>query len=180
MLEIGVWYEYIGTPSAATTTNAGGIDLMIVSQDTVNNTSLIRIRPWIKKISGTGNYNLNSKTMTVKVGTETLTTVTKYDLRNQTNGEKLYLADSYPFLKYSGNGYLLDGQYVYDFTVNHNSNGTATDISVYAFIPMLNTASGKNHIVDITICQSDILKEPTNRLFMHLYICPFNNNKLLA
>lgn len=160
-LVVGQWYEYVGTPSASTSTNKGGVDVMVVSQNPTTNTSLLRIKPWAMKCSGTGNWKLDAQTMTIKANNSSVTAQTKYDLRNQTNNEKLYLTDSYPFLKYSGSGYLLDGEYVFEFTINHDTEGKATGIPIYALIPLLNTGSGKNHIVDTTIDLPQIPRKST-------------------
>lgn len=160
-LVIGQWYEYTGTPSSSTTTNAGGVDVMLVSQNSTTGTSLVRVRPWAKKLSGTGIYKLDAQTMTISVNNQSQVSQTKYDLRNQTNNTKLYLKDSYPFLKYSGSGYLLDGAYVYDFTVQHDSSGNANAIPLYALIPLQNSASGRNHIVNTTIDLPQILVKST-------------------
>ena len=53
-MNIGQWYTYNGTPASSTSTHKAGIDVMVVSQNEINRTSLVRIRPWIMKLSGSG------------------------------------------------------------------------------------------------------------------------------
>jgi len=149
-LEIGKWYELVGTPTSSTSTQTGGVDVMLVSQDTTNNTSLIRIKPWAKKMAGTGAYNLNAQTTTLKADNQTKNAVTKYDLRNQSNNVKLYLTDNYPFKKEGGEGHLLDGAYVFDFAVSHNNDGSKVT-SIYGLVALQNNGQGRNWIVDTTV-----------------------------
>ena len=149
-LEIGKWYELVGLPTSSTSTQVGGIDVIIVSQSIESNTSLIRLRPWAKKVAGTGAYNLNAQTTILKADNQTKNVTTKYDLRNQMNNMKLYLTDSYPFQKESGEGYLLDGTYVFDFIVSHNDDGSKV-ASIYGLVALQNSGQGRNWIVDITV-----------------------------
>ena len=53
-MNIGQWYTYNGTPASSTSTHKAGIDVMVVSQNEINPTSFVRIRPWILKLSGSG------------------------------------------------------------------------------------------------------------------------------
>ena len=148
-MNIGQWYTYDGTPESSTTSHEAGIDVMVVSQNQINNTSLVRIRPWGLKLSGS-TYNLNNQTLTVKADNSTKSSETSYDFREASTNEKFYLTNDYPFKRASGSGSLVDGAYVYDFTITHENDGTKT-IPIYALIPFHNSASGRNWEVDIEI-----------------------------
>lgn len=148
-MNIGKWYTYDGTPESSTTSHEAGIDVMVVSQNEINNTSLVRVRPWGVKLSGS-TYNLSQQTLTVKVNNSTKTSKTSYDFRKATTDKKFYLTSGYPFKKHSGSGSLVSGAYVYDFTITHENDGTKT-IPIYALIPFHNSASGRNWEVDIEI-----------------------------
>lgn len=145
-MNIGQWYEYIGTPASSTSTHKAGIDVMVVSQNQINNTSLVRIRPWIMKLSGTGFWNLTDQTMTIKANNVSRTTKTDYDFREATTDDKEYLTGSLPFRRISGSGSLVSGTYVYDFTIEHEDDGSKT-IPIYALIP-LSSSYGTNWTVD--------------------------------
>ena len=148
-MNIGQWYTYDGTPESSTTSHEAGIDVMVVSQNQINNTSLVRIRPWGLKLSGS-TYNLNNQTLTVKADNSTKSSETSYDFREASTNEKFYLTNDYPFKRASGSGSLVDGAYVYDFTITHENDGTKT-IPIYALIPFHNSASGRDWEVDIEI-----------------------------
>ena len=158
-MNIGQWYTYDGTPESSTTSHEAGIDVMVVSQNEINNTSLVRVRPWGVKFSGS-TYNLSQQTLTVKVNNSTKTSKTSYDFREATTDKKFYLTSGYPFKKHSGSGSLVSGAYVYDFTVKHNDNGTKT-IPIYALIPFHNSASGRDWEVDIDLELPDIPRKNT-------------------
>lgn len=145
-MNIGQWYEYIGTPASTTSTHRAGIDVMVVSQNQINNTSLFRIRPWIMKRSGSGFWNYNSQSMTIKADDQSKTTKTSYDFREATTNDKEFLTSDYPFKRVSGSGSLVSGTYVYDFTINHEDDGSKT-IPIYALIP-LSSSYGTNWTVD--------------------------------
>lgn len=145
-MDIGKWYSYNGTPASSTSTHRAGIDIMVVSQNQINNTSLVRIRPWIMKLSGSGFWNYNSQTMTIKANNVSRTTKTQYDFREATTDDKEYLTSNYPFKRISGSGSLVSGAYVYDFTITHDDDGTKT-IPIYALIP-LSSSNGVNWTVD--------------------------------
>lgn len=153
-MNIGQWYTYNGTPSGSTSTHRAGIDVMVVSQNEINNTSLVRVRPWIMKLSGSGFWNYNNQTMTIKVNNSSKTTKTVYDFRDATTDQKEYLTSNYPFKRISGSGSLVSGAYVYDFTIKHNDDGTKT-IPIYALIP-LSSSYGVNWTVDIDLELPDI------------------------
>ena len=148
-MNIGQWYEYIGTPASTTSTHRAGIDVMVVSQDEISNTSLVRIRPWIMKRSGSGFWNYNSQSMTIKADDQSKTTKTSYDFREATTNDKEFLTSDYPFKRVSGSGSLVSGTYVYDFTINHEDDGSKT-IPIYALIP-LSSSYGTNWTVDENI-----------------------------
>lgn len=148
-MNIGQWYTYDGTPESSTTSHEAGIDVMVVSQNQINNASLVRIRPWGLKLSGS-TYNLNNQTLIVKADNSTKNSETSYDFREASTNEKFYLTNDYPFKRASGSGSLVDGAYVYDFTITHENDGTKT-IPIYALIPFHNSASGRNWEVDIEI-----------------------------
>lgn len=137
-MDIGKWYSYNGTPASSTSTHKAGIDVMVVSQNQINNTSLVRIRPWIMKLSGSGFWNFSSKTMTIKANNVSRTTTTQYDFREATTDDKEYLTNDYPFKRVSGSGSLVSGAYVYDFTITHEDDGSKT-IPIYALIPLSST-----------------------------------------
>lgn len=145
-MNIGQWYTYNGTPASSTSTHKAGIDVMVVSQNQINNTSLVRIRPWIMKLSGSGFWNYNSQTMTIKANNVSRTTKTQYDFREATTDDKEYLTSNYPFKRISGSGSLVSGAYVYDFTITHDDDGSKT-IPIYALIP-LSSSNGVNWTVD--------------------------------
>lgn len=145
-MNIGQWYSYNGTPASSTTTHRAGIDVMVVSQNEINNTSLVRIRPWIMKLSGSGFWNYNSQTMTIKANNVPKTTKTQYDFREATTNDKEYLTSNYPFKRISGSGSLVSSAYVYDFTITHEDDGSKT-IPIYALIP-LSSSNGVNWTVD--------------------------------
>lgn len=146
-MNIGQWYTYNGTPASSTSTHRAGIDVMVVSQNEINNTSLVRIRPWIMKLSGSGFWNYTNQTMTIEVNNSEKTTKTKYDFRDATVlNQKYFLKDDYPFFHVSGSGSLVSGTYVYDFTITHNNDGSKT-IPIYALIPLSSTY-GTNWTVD--------------------------------
>ena len=154
-MNIGQWYTYNGTPASSTSTHRAGIDVMVVSQNEINNTSLVRIRPWIMKLSGSGFWNYTNQTMTIKANNSTKTTKTKYDFQDATVlNQKYFLKDGYPFVRVSGSGNLVDGSYVYDFTIKHDDDGTKT-IPIYALIP-LSSSFGVNWTVDIDLELPDI------------------------
>lgn len=148
-MNIGQWYTYDGTPESSTTSHEAGIDVMVVSQNQINNTSLVRIRPWGLKLSGS-TYNLNNQTLTVKADNSTKNSETSYDFREASTNEKFYLTNDYPFKRASGSGDLVGDAYVYDFTIKHENDGTKT-IPIYALIPFHNSASGRDWEVDIEI-----------------------------
>lgn len=158
-MNIGQWYTYDGTPESSTTSHEAGIDVMVVSQNQINNTSLVRIRPWGLKLSGS-TYNLNNQTLTVKADNSTKSSETSYDFREASTNEKFYLTNDYPFKRASGSGSLVDGAYVYDFTITHENDGTKT-IPIYALIPFHNSASGRDWEVDIEIELPDIARANT-------------------
>ena len=137
-MDIGKWYSYNGTPASSTSTHKAGIDVMVVSQNQINNTSLVRIRPWIMKLSGSGFWNTNDQTMTIKANNVSRTTKTNYDFREATTDNKEFLTSSLPFRRVSGSGSLVGGAYVYDFTITHNNDGSKT-IPIYALIPLSST-----------------------------------------
>lgn len=148
-MNIGEWYSYTGTPETSTFSHEAGIDVMVVSQNQINNTSLIRIRPWGLKLSGS-TYNLNNQTLIVKADNSTKNSETSYDFREASTNEKFYLTNDYPFKRASGSGDLVGDAYVYDFTIKHENDGTKT-IPIYALIPFHNSASGRDWEVDIEI-----------------------------
>ena len=153
-LTVGNWIEIVGTPVSSTTTNKAGLNVLLVSQDVINNTSLVRVIPWIMKTGGSGSWNYDTSTMKLNVGDKNTTTQIKYDLQGQPNNNKLYLKNSYPFYTYSGtDGYLSEsGTYTYDFTIKHDDEGKALKIPIYAFIPLDNgSSSARNHVVDTTL-----------------------------
>lgn len=158
-MNIGKWYTYDGTPESSTTSHESGIDVMVVSQNEINNTSLVRIRPWGIKLSGS-TYNLSQQTLTVKVNNSTKTSKTSYDFRKATTDKKFYLTSGYPFKRHSGSGSLVSGSYVYDFTIKHNDDGTKT-VPIYALIPFHNSASGRDWEVDIDLELPDIPRKNT-------------------
>ena len=151
-MNIGQWYSYTGTPSGSTSTQSAGVDVMVVSQNQINNTSLVRIRPWIKRTTtGTGAYNLSNKTMTIKANNVSRTTTIRYDLRDASNNTKVYLKSDFPFKRMSGSGTLNSGAYVYDYTITHNNDGSKNNVPIYAFIPLDNGGTAKNWTVDVDI-----------------------------
>ena len=156
-MNIGEWYSYTGTPETSTFSHEAGIDVMVVSQNQINNTSLIRIRPWGIKYSGS-TFNLNNQTLTVKADNSTKTVTTAYDFREISTNEKFYLTDDYPFKKVSGSGNLIDNAYVYDFTITHDSDGSKT-VSIYTLIPFHNSASGRDWVVDIDLELPEIARQ---------------------
>lgn len=158
-MNIGQWYTYDGTPESSTTSHEAGIDVMVVSQNQINSTSLVRIRPWGIKYSGS-TFNLNNQTLTVKADNSTKTVTTAYDFREISTNEKFYLTDDYPFKKVSGSGNLIDNAYVYDFTITHDSDGSKT-VPIYTLIPFHNSASGRDWEVDIEIELPDIPRANT-------------------
>ena len=145
-MNIGQWYSYNGTPASSTSTHRAGIDVMVVSQNQINNTSLVRIRPWIMKLSGSGFWNTNDQTMTIRANNVSRTTKTDYDFREATTDNKEYLTANLPFRRVSGSGSLVSGAYVYDFTITHDDDGSKT-IPIYALIPLSSTY-GTNWTVD--------------------------------
>lgn len=158
-MNIGQWYSYNGTPASSTTTHKAGIDVMVVSQNEINNTSLVRIRPWIMKLSGLGFWHYNSQTMTIKANNSSKTAKIQYDFRDATTDKKEYLTSDYPFKRISGSGSLVGGAYVYDFTIKHDDDGTKT-IPIYALIP-LSSSYGVDWKVDIEIDLPDIPRKNT-------------------
>ena len=171
-MNIGQWYSYNGTPASSTKTHKAGIDVMVVSQNKINNTSLVRIRPWIMKLSGSGFWNYNSQTMTIKANNISRTTKTQYDFRDATTDDKEFLTSDYPFKKISGSGSLVSGAYVYDFTIKHNDNGTKT-IPIYVLIPLKSTY-GVNWTVD-----KDIELPTIPRLNIVIYTYTYLNERIL-
>lgn len=174
ILDIGKWYSYTGTPTSSTSTQSAGIDVMVVSQNEINNTSLVRIRPWAIKTSGSGGWNTSQQTLTIKANNSSKTSKTTYDFREATTGTKNYLTSSNPFKRVSGSGTLVGGAYVYDFTITHNDDGSKNNVSVYALIPLYNDASGRNWTVDIDI---DLPKIP--RLNRTIYTYTYLNERIL-
>lgn len=150
-MDIGKWYSYTGTPTSSTSRQSAGIDVMVVSQNQINNTSLVRIRPWAIKTSGSGGWNTSQQTLTIKANNSSKTSKTTYDFREATTGTKNYLKNSNPFKRVSGSGTLVDGAYVYDFTITHNDDGSKNNVPIYAYIPLYNSSSGRNWTVDIDI-----------------------------
>ena len=107
------------------------------------------------KLSGSGFWNYTNQTMTIKANNSTKTTKTKYDFQDATVlNQKYFLKDGYPFVRVSGSGNLVDGSYVYDFTIKHDDDGTKT-IPIYALIP-LSSSFGVNWTVDIDLELPDI------------------------
>lgn len=165
-MDIGKWYSYTGTPTSSTTTQSAGIDVMVVSQNQINNTSLVRIRPWAIKTSGGGGWNTSQQTLTIKANNSSKTSKTTYDFREATTGTKNYLKNSNPFKRMSGSGTLVDGAYVYDFTITHNDDGSKNNVPIYAYIPLYNSSSGRNWTVDIDI---DLPKIPRANAVTYSY-----------
>ena len=79
ILEIGKWYTYNGDPSSSTSSHKAGIDIMVVSQNQINNTSLVRVRPWGIKLSGS-TFNLSQQTLILVKLLKLLTTLEKRQL----------------------------------------------------------------------------------------------------
>lgn len=173
-MDIGKWYSYTGTPTSSTTTQSAGIDVMVVSQNEINNTSLVRIRPWAIKTSGSGGWNTSQQTLTIKANNSSKTSKTTYDFRKATTGTKNYLKNSNPFKRVSGSGTLVSGAYVYDFTITHNDDGSKNNVPIYAYIPLYNSSSGRNWTVDIDI---DLPKIP--RLNRTAYTYTYLNERIL-
>lgn len=165
-MDIGKWYSYTGTPTSSTSTQSAGIDVMVVSQNQINNTSLVRIRPWAIKTSGSGGWNTSQQTLTIKANNSSKTSKTTYDFRVASNGEKNYLTSSNPFKRVSGSGTLVSGAYVYDFTITHNDDGSKNNVPIYAYIPLYNSSSGRNWTVDIDI---DLPKIPRANAVTYSY-----------
>lgn len=165
-MDIGKWYSYTGTPTSSTSTQSAGIDVMVVSQNQINNTSLVRIRPWAIKTSGSGGWNTSQQTLTIKANNSSKTSKTTYDFREATTGTKNYLTSSNPFKRVSGSGTLVSGAYVYDFTIKHNDDGRKNNIPIYAYIPLYNSSSGRNWTVDIDI---DLPKIPRANTLTYSY-----------
>ena len=165
-MDIGKWYSYTGTPTSSTSTQSAGIDVMVVSQNQINNTSLVRIRPWAIKTSGGGGWNTSQQTLTIKANNSSKTSKTTYDFRKATTGTKNYLKNSNPFKRVSGSGTLVSGAYVYDFTITHNDDGSKNNVPIYAYIPLYNSSSGRNWTVDIDI---DLPKIPRANAVTYSY-----------
>ena len=165
-MDIAKWYSYTGTPTSSTSTQSAGIDVMVVSQNQINNTSLVRVRPWAIKTSGSGGWNTSQQTLTIKANNSSKTSKTTYDFREATTGTKNYLKNSNPFKRVSGSGTLVDGAYVYDFTIKHNDDGSKNNVPIYAYIPLYNSSSGRNWTVDIDI---DLPKIPRANTLTYSY-----------
>ena len=165
-MNIGQWYSYTGTPTSSTSSQSAGIDVMVVSQNQINNTSLVRIRPWAIKTSGSGGWNTSQQTLTIKANNSSKTSKTTYDFRKATTGTKNYLKNSNPFKRVSGSGTLVDGAYVYEFTIKHNDDGSKNNVPIYAYIPLYNSSSGRNWTVDIDI---DLPKIPRANAVTYSY-----------
>lgn len=150
-IKVGTTYsqKYTSTTGSATY-NFAGIDYLVVSQDVANNTSKIRIRPWIQKNTGTSGgwqYTTNKLQLAVSANKQTQKKAYfNYDLRNTyaSANTKYYLTSSYPFKKTSGTSE------PYEFTVKHNEDGSKT-CNIYAYIPMDNDSTTGNYTVDIDI-----------------------------
>lgn len=150
-IKVGTTYSQKYTSTTGTNKNSfAGIDYLLVSQDITNNTSKIRIRPWIQKNSSTtGAYQLTTNKLQLAVSANNQTqkkAYFTYDLRNTyaSTNTKYYLTSSYPFKKTSGTSE------PYEFTVKHNEDGSKT-CNIYAKIPMNNDAKVGEYIVNIDI-----------------------------
>lgn len=150
-IKVGTTYSQKYTSTTGSSTNSfAGIDYLLVSQDVTNNTSKIRIRPWIQKNSSTtGTYQLTTNKLQLAVSANNQTQKKAkfvYDLRNTyaSTNTKYYLTSSYPFKKTSGTSE------PYEFTVKHNDDGSKT-CNLYAYIPMNNDASTGNYTVNINV-----------------------------
>ncbi len=142
----GKTYSKTGTRSGGNSYSLiAGIDYLVVSQDTTNNTSLLRIRPWIQRpSSNTGAYNLSTATLQVKADGTQKTTVFTYDFRSTTANKKYYVTSSMPFKRSSG------ASDPYDFTITHNNDGSKT-ANIYACFPLESGGSTGNFTVNFSI-----------------------------
>ncbi len=146
-LKLDTWYPKTGTN--VINTNTAGIDYKVTrtSAQELANQSQIEIKPWIMKTVTYGAYDYNDATMTIKCSGQTKTTVIDYDLNDSGYSEntKFYLTTSYPFRRISGSSS------PYTYIVDHNADGTLSSVNLYAFIPLANSGSGENHVVDINV-----------------------------
>ena len=146
-IQIGTTYSKTGTRSGGSNSNNyAGIDYVLVSQDNINNTSKIRIRPWIaRNSSSSGAYQGSQAELKVSADNQTQKKAKfTYDLRNTTTDKKYYLTTSNPFKRASGTSE------PYDFTVKHSDDGTKT-VNLYAYIPLYNEGTAGNYTVNINV-----------------------------
>ncbi len=143
---VGTTYSKTGTRSGGNSYSlVAGIDYLVVSQDTTNNTSLLRIRPWIQRPStNTGAYNLSTATLQVKADGNQKTTVFTYDFRSTTANKKYYVTSSTPFKRSSG------ASDPYDFTITHTDDGSKT-ANIYVYFPLDSGGSTGNFTVNFSI-----------------------------
>ncbi len=143
---VGTTYSKTGTRSGGNSYSlVAGIDYLVVSQDTTNNTSLLRIRPWIQRpSSNTGAYNLSTATLQVKADGQSKTTVFTYDFRSTTASKKYYVTSSTPFKRSSGSSD------PYDFTIEHTDDGSKT-ANIYVYFPLESGGSTGDFTVNFSI-----------------------------
>ena len=143
-VNLNQWYNVNGSDNVST--NSARIRYRVTrtpSQEAALK-SQIEIYPQIWKTTGTGAYVESNRTLQVSVGSQNKSAVFQYNLNSYGSSGTYYnLDDNFPF-KSSVTPPMT-------FIVKHNIDGTLKDLNLYAYFPMLNSGSGKNHEVDINI-----------------------------
>lgn len=106
------------TGSADNSNYEGGLEWQVTNSDAdriANNRSVLRIRMWAKKKSGTGSYNYTDKTSTININSTPYNQTTRFDYRNASANVIYYVGyDTSVFPK---------GEYK-EVTITHNADGT--------------------------------------------------------
>lgn len=141
----GFEWRYANTTAEAQTTNK----------------DIIEVRMFVRKVGGTGSYNLNDLTSYVQytIGTnETkLDVKTDFDFRNKSN-TTYYLGSALPFRRISGAGVNNEsGTTIFTIEVPHNENGSAPTFIIKSYWNASST-SIENCTAEETITLDNILR----------------------
>lgn len=151
MLSTSEWTTF-QVRSGSSSTYAG-VQIIIISQDPVSRQSVIRVRPYLLKTSGSGAYQYNDKTTNFTFDGSSQSITTDYDLSQAPgNNVKCFLQDVVPYRRVSGAGTKYSNvpignegtYYGLNYIINHDPDGTATNIEFTITWKLDNTASVKD------------------------------------
>ena len=141
----GFEWRYANTAAEAQTTNK----------------DIIEVRMFVRKVGGTGSYNLNDLTSYVQYTIGTVTTKldvkTDFDFRNKSN-TTYYLGSALPFRRISGSGVNNESDTtIFTIEVPHNEDGSAPTFIIKSYWNASST-SIENCTAEETITLDNILR----------------------